>query len=218
MIKPGLFGKTVAADAKRQDYDFDNEQLLYFKKDIDYLFLGDSITWHWNLNLYFNTKKSVVQRGIGGDNSTYLLKRFDADCIQLNPKTAVIMIGTNDIFRCDDDLWWKTKGEPVEEVLEEYRQNVRAMIKKCDEAGIEVILCSVIPSTIAPPFDREKRWYMTAKMNEFLKSCGKKYIDYTSALSDDGKNLSDELTPDGIHPNAAGYVKMTEILKREIDL
>lgn len=218
LIKPGLFGKNVPADAKRQDYDFDNEQMLYFKKDIDYLFIGDSITWHWNLSLYFDTKKTLVQRAIGGDNSTYLLKRFDADCIQLKPKTAIIMIGTNDIARCEDDLWWRTKGESEEVVFEEYTQNIRSMIKKCDESNIEVVLCSVIPSTIAPPYNREMRWRMTDRMNEFLKSTGKKYINYFDSLTYDGKNIIDEITHDGIHPNAKGYEIMTKILKKELDI
>lgn len=217
IIKPGLFGNDVAADVKRQDYDFDNEQLLYMKKDIDYLFIGDSITWHWNLNLFLDTKKTVVQRGIGGDSSKYLLKRFDADCIQLKPKTCVLMIGTNDIGRCGYNHWWKTPGEDEDVVFNQYKDNINAMIEKCDKNNIEVVLCSIIPSTIAPPHDREMRWRMTERMNNFLKSLGKKYVSYTEALSDDGKNLIDEYTHDGIHPNAKGYVQMTKVIKNELE-
>ena len=217
IIKPGKFGKSVPADSRRQDFDFGNEQVLYLGKKIDYLFLGDSITWMWDLRLYIDTSKTIVQRGVGGDSSTYLAKRFDADCIQLKPRTAVVMIGTNDIFRCDDDLWWRNKGEDEEKVLNDYKENIKTMIEKCDSNGIDIVLCSVLPSTIAPPFDREKRWRMTAAMNEFLKSQGKKYINYHDALTDDGKNIIYDLSTDGIHPNAKAYEIMADILKKELN-
>lgn len=218
IIKPGVFGKSVPADVKRMDYDFANEQVLYTQKKIDYLFIGDSITWLWNFDLYFDTDKRIVNRGIGGDCSTYLLKRFDADCIQLRPKNVVLMIGTNDIFRCDDDLWWHKKGEDENVVIDEYKENIKAMVEKCDKNNINIILCSVIPSTIAPPYDREKRWRMVDKMNKFLKSLGKQYINYFDSLTSDGKNIIEELSPDGIHPNAKAYEIMANILKKELNL
>ncbi len=217
LIKPGLFGMTVPADARRMDFDFSNEQLLYQNTQIDYLFVGDSITQLWNLKAYFKTDKYLENRGAGGDDSTYLLKRFDADCIQLHPKTVIMMIGTNDVARTDNDLWWRTTGEDVEKVLSEYKDNVRQMLAKCDEAGIEVILCSVIPSKIAPPFDREVRWSMTKQMNEFLQSLGRTYVDYHSVLTEDGKSLSEELSPDGIHPNAKAYALMAQKLKEVLE-
>ena len=218
LIKPGMFGMTVAADARRMDFDFSNEQLLYLEKKIDYLFIGDSITQLWNLRAYFDTDKFLENRGIGGDTSTYLLKRFDADCIQLQPKSAIIMIGTNDITRTEPDMWWKTPGEEVEVVFKEYQDNILQMVNKCEQAGIEVILCSVIPSTIAPPFDRDRRWEMTDRMNDFLKSLGKTYVDYHSILTRDGRNLPEEFSLDGIHPNAKAYVLMAEKLKEAVKM
>ena len=38
MIKPGTFGKAVSADSRRQEFDFENEQLLELNKKIDFLF------------------------------------------------------------------------------------------------------------------------------------------------------------------------------------
>lgn len=218
MIKPGQFGKNVPADVRRMDFDFGNEQVLYLNKKVDVLFLGDSITQLWDLNAYFDTDRFLVNRGIGGDCSTYLLKRFDADCIQLHPEKAVLMIGTNDVARSDYDFWWKKAGESEEDVLADYKRNVSEMVAKCDAAGIELLICSVIPSDIAVPFDKEKRWRMTAGMNTFLKGLGKEYIDYVPLLSDDGKTFKAEYTPDGIHPNASGYLLMANEVKKHINL
>ena len=218
IIKPGNFGKDVPADRKRAEFDYQNEQILYLGKKVDLLFIGDSITHHCLFDAYLDTDKFIVNRGIGGDNSTYLLKRFDADCVQLKPEKAILMIGTNDIFRCEYDAWWKIKGEDEDIVFNDYKENVIAMIRKCDDNNIDIILCSVIPSFIAPPFDREMRWRMTQRFNDFLKSTGKMYIDFSTVLSDDGKIMKEELSPDGIHPNAEAYKKMIEYFKTKIDI
>lgn len=216
IIKPGKFGKNVAADGLRDWFDYRNEQLLYLKKEVDFLFIGDSITYHWDIGAYIDTDKFIVNRGIGSDTSEYVLKRFDADCVQLKPKTAILMIGTNDIFRCDGDVWWRKQGEDEDIVFEDYKSNITEIIKKCDDNNIELVLCSVIPSLIAPPFDREMRWRMTKRFNEFLKSTGKKYVDYAPALSEDGKTMKYDISPDGIHPNAEGYEKMVAELKKVV--
>jgi len=216
IIKPGNFGKVVAADSLRYLFDYQNEQLLHLGKKVDFLFIGDSITHHWDLNAYIDTDKFIVNRGIGGDTSEYVLKRFDAYCIQLKPKTAIMMIGTNDIFRCDGDIWWRQPGESEDVVFEDYKSNIKEIIKKCDDNNIELILCLVVPSLIAPPFDREMRWRMTKRFNEFLKSTGKKIVDYSPALSDDGITMNYDISPDGIHPGAEGYRRMVEELKKVV--
>lgn len=217
-IKPGMFGKVVAADNRRAEFDFKNEQILYLGTQIDYLFLGDSITHQWDLYAYFKQGKQLENRGISGDSSEYLLKRFDADCIQLHPKFAIIMIGTNDIFRIEPDLWWRTPGEDMEVVLADYQNNILMMLDKCEQAGIEVILCSVLPSNVPVPFQKEARWEMTRRMNEFLKSTGKTYVDYFSRLAEADTFLPDDLTPDGVHPNAKAYEIMAETLKETINI
>jgi len=219
LIKPGTFGKNVAADLFRTPFDIMNEQILYSGRKPYAVFVGDSITMQWDLYTHFKTDKLLVNRGIGSDESKYVNLRFEADCIQLKPEKAILMIGTNDIFQCEGDVWWRTPASKTpDEVIDDYKNNINSIVKKCDDAGIELILCSVLPSTIAPPFNREMRWEMVERMNEFLKSLGKTYIDYVSVLSPDGKNLPDDLTPDGVHPNAKGYTLMAEELKRRMIL
>ncbi len=218
VIKPGYFSKAVPADNRRMDFDFYNEQIIYLGKRPDLLFIGDSITQLWDLNVYFGSSLFIVNRGIGGDDSTYLAKRFEADCIQLKPGKVILMIGTNDITRTRFDHWWRVKGEDAETVIDDYKKNINKIIDDCDAAKIELVLCSVIPSDIAPPDDKEIRWKMTEEMNAFLQSSGKTYIDYHSALTNDGKTLIKELSPDGIHVNAKGYEIMADVLRKNIDI
>lgn len=222
-IKPGYFGKTVSADSRRLDFDFANEQLLYMNKQPDILFIGDSITQLWDLSVYFDTSKLLINRGIGGDTTEYVLKRFDADVIQLNPKLVILMIGTNDISITHGDLWWRTIGTDKETVYNNVQMNIKEIVKKCKMNNIEIVLCSVIPSDIVPPFNKEIRWELTQEINDFLKKlCALnklKYVDYHSKLcKEDGKTLICDISPDGIHPNAKGYEMMAKILKEVIEI
>lgn len=223
MITPGYFGKTVAADTRRMDFDFGNEQLLYLKTKIDYLFIGDSITQLWDFHSYFPAGKTLVNRGIGGDTSEYSLKRFDADVIQLNPDIAVIMIGTNDISRIHGEPWWRKPGDSGDDVIKDVLFNITQMVEKCFINQIIPVLCSVPPSEIAPPFPREERKDITIEINEKLEQlCKEKkllYVDYFSVLcKDDERTIKEEYTLDGIHPNAPAYAVMAEKLKTSLEM
>lgn len=221
MIKPGLFSKTVAADSRRQEFDIKNEQLLALARSIDAVFIGDSITNFWELNAYMGRNRLLINRGIGGDTSEYVAIRLDADAIQLKPDMLFVMVGTNDFFHAHDDLWWKNPGLPCDCVLEKYRRNIDDICVKSANAGISLFLCSVLPSTIAPPYSREKCWYMTENMNSYLRDkctyIERTYVDYHSALCEsDGRNIRSEFTIDGIHPNAKAYAILSEIAKKQM--
>ena len=80
---------TVAADSRRMEFDAKNEILIFHQTPVDYVFIGDSITHMWELQAYFKPNGwSIANRGIGGDTTKYVLKRFEADVLQLKPKSA----------------------------------------------------------------------------------------------------------------------------------
>ena len=68
---------------------------------IDLLFLGDSITQGWNNNEVwqkFYAPRKAANFGIGGDRTQHVLWRINNGELEgLNPKVAVVMIGTNNI-------------------------------------------------------------------------------------------------------------------------
>lgn len=47
MIRPGMFGKSYAADARRTVFGYQNHQILASNKTPDCVFIGDSIIEHW---------------------------------------------------------------------------------------------------------------------------------------------------------------------------
>ena len=93
-VKPGIFTVQAAADSRRVEFDTKNEVIVTNKVPVDFVFIGDSITHAWELNAYFGKMgRLILNRGIGGDTSEYLLRRFEADVLQLKPKYCVMLIG-----------------------------------------------------------------------------------------------------------------------------
>lgn len=81
----GYYSEIVAADSRRKEFNIKNHSLLYSKQKPDFIFAGDSITHFWELNAYFrNPDHFIINRGIAGDNTTYLRKRFFTTSYSLN--------------------------------------------------------------------------------------------------------------------------------------
>lgn len=69
--------------------------------DVDFLFIGDSITHGWEnagkklWDKYYAPRKAV-NMGFGGDRTQHVLWRLDHGHLEgISPKLAVLMIGTN---------------------------------------------------------------------------------------------------------------------------
>lgn len=215
IIKPGNFGASVAADVRRCEFDIENEELIYLNKKTDFLFIGDSITHYWNQGAFFQTDGFIVNRGIGGDSTPYLLRRFDADALQLKPGHIILLIGINDILTTHPDLWWRKPGRDRGEVISEIKTNIESIVQKCKHT--KLTLCSVLPVEICQPYDREMINDMVLEVNRFLRElCNNhrlSYADYHSAMCEsDGKTLRSGLSHDGVHPNGKGYEIMAKVL------
>jgi lysophospholipase L1-like esterase len=175
------------------------------------VFMGDSITDAWGRSRgVFFPGKPYVNRGISGQTTPQMLIRFRPDVIALKPKVVVILAGTNDIA-----------GNTGPESLEEIEGNLQSMAELAKVNGISVVLSSVMPvcdyikpqTAKRPP---EKIIALNAWMQSYAAANHLTYLDYYSALLDEGKMFRKELTYDGLHPNAAGYEVMSPLAARAI--
>ena len=77
-------------------------RVLAKKGHIDLLFLGDSITQMWNENSVwrrFYGPRHAANFGIGGDRTQNVLWRIqNGELDGIEPKVAVLMIGTNNLY------------------------------------------------------------------------------------------------------------------------
>lgn len=226
IIKPGYFSLYVPADKRREEFDTNNEALISNDVHVDFVFIGDSITEGWELNAYFGGKNKIaINRGISGDTAEYLVKRFEADTLQLKPDYCVILIGINDASALESlpNVWVPTgRGRSMESVEKIRDRVVKCYISMLDQAkkySQKLVICSILPSNIPKVSEKnnERNKYV-ALVNSDLKSiCEKEgciFVDYHSRFADcDGLTLKTGLSDDGVHPNVSGYNLMADILR-----
>ena len=188
------------------------------KNEARVVFMGDSITDSWDDPKFggFFPGKPYIDRGISGQTTPQMLIRFRADVIDLRPKVVVILAGTNDLA-----------GNTGPMTLAEIEGNLASMAELAKANSIKTVFASVLPisdyeqrngkpinqSTRRPP---EK----IRALNEWMKAYAAQnkliYLDYYSAMIDEKGFLKEELSEDGLHPNAKGYAIMAPLAEASI--
>ena len=182
------------------------------------VFMGDSITDGWdapNMGGFF-PGKPYVNRGISGQTTPQMLIRFRPDVIDLKPKVVVILAGTNDLA-----------GNTGPTTMEAIEGNLISMAELARTNGIRVVLASLLPVSdyevrdgkpIVQTVRRspDKIMALNAWMKNYAGANRLIYLDYFSAMVDGKGFLKDELSDDGLHPNAAGYAVMNPLAEAAI--
>jgi len=177
------------------------------------VFFGDSITDLWHLDEYF-PGKPYINRGISGQTTPQMLIRFRQDVIELHPKVAVILAGTNDIA-----------GNTGPMRLEDIEANYASMAELARANNIRVVFSSVLPvhnyTPQAQNLFAQRSPGKILELNRWMKSYVSAhpdcfYLDYFSAMVDDKGYMKKDLADDGLHPTVAGYKIMVPLAERAI--
>jgi lysophospholipase L1-like esterase len=182
------------------------------------VFLGDSITDSWDNPKYggFFPGKPYFDRGISAQTTPQMLLRFRADVVALHPKVVVILAGTNDLA-----------GNTGPMTLEQIEDNLASIAELAAVNHIRVVLASILPVSDYESGDGKPIIQTTKRppekiraLNEWIKNyvANNKltYLDYYSAMADDRGFLKEELSEDGLHPNAKGYAVMAPLAQGAI--
>lgn len=195
----------------------------------DAVLMGDSITATWPTRgrAAFFTENNYNCAGISGHTTMDMVARFSKDVLKKNPKVVVITAGTNDLAEND--------GFHVS--IDDIMNNIRLMAVAAEDYGAKIIIGSVCPSRDFS-WKRSDAKYATdysgdgiankiialnAMLKAWAESEGYGYADYHSALKDSQNNLKDEYCYvkngelDRVHPGAAGFAVMEQVLKPLID-
>jgi len=173
------------------------------------VWIGDSITENWNRfdPDFFN--EINVNRGISGQTTSQMLLRFRNDVIQLKPKVAVILAGTNDIAE---------NTGPI--TIPEIFGNIVSMVELAAANKINVVICSVLPASkyswkpaIEPA---EKIITLNQMLKNYVNENGFLYVDFHSAMANSENGLSKTYADDGVHPNKSGYELMKPLAEKII--
>ena len=141
----------------------------------------------------------VVNQGINAQRSDQIAARFEEDVIAKKPALVIIIAGVNDVYQ----------GRPAQHV----KDQLAAMYKRAHDAGIRVVAGTIIPYNTASA-DQNARM---KEINDWIRSQsradpGVLFVDTRAAVSAPGKPDMLASSPDGLHPDAAGYRKMADAI------
>lgn len=180
------------------------------------VFVGDSITYQYNLKDYYDDKYHLVNSGIDGNTTSDILNDMENRIYRYNPTKVVLLIGTNDV---------PYKSE------KEIENNIKTIIDNIidNRPNCEIYLESIYPvndtddEKISHDMVRKRKNEKIMNINKNLKSLAKNekkvtYINMYDYLLDENGNLKIEYTKEGLHLNNDGYKVVTKVLKENIKM
>lgn len=178
----------------------------------------------------------VLNKGVFNDNSHLLLKRLEKDVLSEKPNYVLLNVGGND---CNFN-WQEvadspnSNHEPIVSV-QQYMENIKQMVTKMKQSNITPILITLPPldpvryyKFIADKYGTTishwisccggiEHWHSlyNLQLNKLIEQFNLPNIDARTALKKEG-NATDFISDDGIHLNADGYRKMSEVIFEEM--
>jgi lysophospholipase L1-like esterase len=184
------------------------------KIDNNYVFVGDSITYMYDLNKYYEGMH-VVNSGGDGNQTSDVLSNMNNRIYRYNPSKVFLLIGTNDIAHD------KSKEEIVE--------NIKKIVKgiKENRPSCKIYVESIYPvnntddEKISMHMVKNRTNEEIQKINADLKTMSYElnftYINMYDKLIDEDGNLKLEYTKEGLHMTDEGYEVITNVIKSYIE-
>jgi lysophospholipase L1-like esterase len=141
----------------------------------------------------------VIGAGISGHKSNQMLERLQKDVLDKKPTWMTLSCGVNDV-------WHGERGV----ALDDYKKNITAIVDRCAEAGVKVVILTATPIKENDNDNNRK----LAGYNEFLKQLAAErklpLADLNTAMwaelnqPTQPRPAGDFLTSDGVHMNPIG--------------
>lgn len=177
------------------------------------VFLGDSRAAGWPFPE--SDRYEFINRGIGGQTSVQVSKRFDYHVRPLQPDVVLIQVCINDL---------KAIGlfpNRQDEIVANCKVNIQQMVEASTAIGATVILTTIFPVGTVPlerqPFWSDAIGEAVEEVNDYLLTLADEQVivlDTVSVLADSRGQLLPEYSRDELHLNAQGYVVLNNELAR----
>jgi len=192
------------------EYTKQNIEAMALRSGKATIFFGDSNIGRWDLISCF-PGKPFLNRGIGGETTSGLLRRLETDLIQLGPESAVFLCGINDFVLTKGGADFRTLGKLCSD-------NLREAVHLANRAGIEVYLSSLLPYGLPGKEDDFRLAGEICSINSDLQGyCAATpthYLNFHAALSAPNGIFHSDCSDDGIHPNKRGFQLMTAVVQK----
>ena len=144
----------------------------------------------------------VINQGVNAQRSDQILARFDSSVTRHRPDVVVVLAGVNDLYQ----------GYPAERVV----RNLKEIYRRAAAQRIRVVACTLLPYNGISPEAQARMAQVNAWIRSFSAESGLAFCDLFHALEHPQRPWALASTPDGLHPDVAGYRKMAEVIAAAI--
>ena len=168
------------------------------------LFIGDSLTygWHQDETLFYQSFKQYnpLNLGIFGDRTEGVIYRLNTDWGALNPRLAVVLIGTNNT----------ASGSNPSDVAMAIAEIVKTI--RTHSGQTRVLIVSILPRGDKSSAVRSAN----NKVNEIVSGCVNGtttfFADVAASFLDESGKFKQELTSDNVHLTQRGYQQLASLI------
>ena len=150
----------------------------------------------------------MVNRGVAGIDSVWLLEHLKEQVLDLEPSKLVILIGINDIGR----------GYPIQDIVNRISDII--MTVRQESLYTEIYLLSVFPVSERLEHASKVKIRNNATVGELNQQLavlpGATYVDLFDYLTDAQGQLNANYTTDGLHLSPQAYQVIAEPIIKEI--
>jgi lysophospholipase L1-like esterase len=166
-------------------------------------------------------KVEVINAGVNGDITAAAIHRLKRDVLQHKPDYVTVMFGVNDAgyYRPATD----SMADTPRVTAEDFGNNLKTIIEAVQNIRAKPVLVTPVPMNSAyahkdfPAYLENGLNYLVDEYADIIRDLSSKaglpLIDVHWAFSADP--ITDELVPDGIHPNSAGHSFIADIFVKE---
>ncbi|MGG6838557.1 UNVERIFIED_CONTAM: lipase [Streptococcus canis] len=169
------------------------------------VFAGDSLVEFFPLKKAFGVELPLVNRGIAGIDSQWLLTHCEDQITDLEPEKVFLLIGCNDIgLGYDENHIVKTIVELINHI-------------RSHSIYSQIYLLSLLPVSQNPDYQATVKVRTNTVINTINQELSMipaiEFIDVNACLKDSEGGLSGENTLDGLHLNFQAYDKIAQVIK-----
>ena len=140
----------------------------------------------------------VLNRGIAGERADQILQRFAQDVTATHPRLVIILAGVNDIYQ----------GDAAPRIIARLQQ----LYEQAIQQHMAVVACTILPYAGIDAARRRCLSDVNAWIREYSASHGLLFCDLYRAVTDPQSPWQLKGSPDGLHPDVAGYRAMGDAL------
>ncbi len=198
---------------KSRHIDF-MKQIQEAKGAIDFVLIGDSITDGWPGKAKDTYAEFLpwkpLNLGVSGEQTEQVLWRLlHGELEGYRAKAIMILIGTNNLGHFGDEKpdWTAAGVKKIVETVEEKQPQAK------------ILLLGIFPRSAKANDSMRMRVIETNKLLAALKFGPQvTYLDISDKFLDAAGDISPEIMPDFLHPNAAGYKVWLDAVKPTLEL